>query len=194
VNGTTRLQPVVLQIGQAAGVLAALAVTNKLNISKVPVRCVQNAILNANGYIMPYLDLPLSDKYFKALQRIGSTGILRGQGKSVGWSNETWFNTDSLVLVNELRTGLKEYCGLNIDYTNGHMSIEQTEALINDLATRFKLKKYTSEEFKLKWNGLGLTDFSENRKINRKEFAVLLDALIDPFNLKQVSINGKYTN
>lgn len=194
VNGTTRLQPVVLQIGQAAGVLAALAATNKMNISKVSVRSVQNAILNANGYIMPYLDLPLSDKHFKAIQRIGSTGILLGEGRSVGWSNETWFNTDSLVLVNDLRTGLQEYCGMNIDYTNRHMSIEQTEALINDLATKFKLNKYTVQQFKLKWSKLGLTDFSEKRKINRKEFAVLLDALIDPFNLKQVSINGKYSN
>lgn len=194
VNGTTRLQPVVLQIGQASGALAALASIKNIKISEVPVRSVQNAILNANGYLMPYLDLPLSDKHFKAIQRIGSTGILRGEGKSVGWSNQTWFNTDSLVLVKELRTGLKEYCDMNIDYTNEGLSIEQTEHLINDLATKFKLKKYTTEQFKLKWSILGLTDFNEKRKINRKEFAVVLDSLIDPFNLKPVSVKGEFTN
>lgn len=47
INGTTRLQPVVLQIGQAAGALAALAVKNNQKIDEVSVRDVQNAILDA---------------------------------------------------------------------------------------------------------------------------------------------------
>ena len=38
VNGATRLQPVVLQIGQAAGALAALAVSEGVKICDVPVR------------------------------------------------------------------------------------------------------------------------------------------------------------
>ncbi len=192
INGTTRLQPVVLQIGQASGALAALAVSEKKKVSEVPVRDVQNVILNANGYLMPYLDLPLSDKHFKALQRIGSTGILRGVVKSVDWSNQTWFNADSLVLINELKTGLYEFCGMNIGYSNDILSIEQTVALINDLAIQFNLHKYTADQFKVKWNELGLNDFSEKKKITRKEFAAMLDALIDPFNLKPVSIKGEF--
>ena len=46
INGTTRLQPMVMQIGQAAGALAALAVKEGKNIREVSVREVQNAILD----------------------------------------------------------------------------------------------------------------------------------------------------
>ncbi len=46
VNGTTRLQPVVMQIGQtAAGTLAALSIEQDKKIAEVSVRDVQNKIL-----------------------------------------------------------------------------------------------------------------------------------------------------
>ena len=59
INGTTRLQPMVMQIGQAAGALAALAVKENKSISEVSVREVQNAILDAKGYLLPYLDVAI---------------------------------------------------------------------------------------------------------------------------------------
>ncbi len=58
VNGSTRLQPVVLQIGQATGALAALAAAAGVDPSEVAVRRVQEAVLDAGGYLLPYLDLP----------------------------------------------------------------------------------------------------------------------------------------
>ena len=81
INGTTRLQPMVMQIGQAAGALAALAVKENKSISEVSVREVQNAILDAKGYLLPYLDVAIDHPMFKSLQRVGSTGILKGIGK-----------------------------------------------------------------------------------------------------------------
>lgn len=103
INGTTRLQPMVMQIGQAAGALAALAVKEGKNIREVSVREVQNAILDGKGYLLPYLDVELDHPMFKSLQRIGSTGILKGIGKSVDWSNQMWFRADTLLLANELK-------------------------------------------------------------------------------------------
>ncbi|MFA6859079.1 MAG: FAD-dependent oxidoreductase [Bacteroidales bacterium] len=76
VNGSTRLQPVVLELGQAAGALAALAVKSHKDVSEVPVRAVQNEILEAGAYLLPYLDRTNTDPHFKAMQRIGATGIL----------------------------------------------------------------------------------------------------------------------
>ena len=35
--------------------------------------------------------------FFKVYQRIGSTGILRGTGINVGWSNQSWFYPENLV-------------------------------------------------------------------------------------------------
>lgn len=113
INGTTRLQPMVMQIGQAAGALAALAVKEGKNIREVSVREVQNAILDGKGYLLPYLDVELDHPMFKSLQRIGSTGILKGIGKSVDWSNQMWFRADTLLLANELK-GLGDVILLSI--------------------------------------------------------------------------------
>ena len=52
VNGSTRLQPVVLQIGQATGALAALAAAAGGDPSEVAVRRVQEAVLDAGGYLL----------------------------------------------------------------------------------------------------------------------------------------------
>lgn len=111
INGTTRLQPMVMQIGQAAGALAALAVKEGKNIREVSVREVQNAILDGKGYLLPYLDVELDHPMFKSLQRIGSTGILKGIGKSVDWSNQMWFRADTLLKVatNLIDYSFKEY-------------------------------------------------------------------------------------
>lgn len=91
INGGTRLQPVCLQLGQAAGAIAGLAARHGMRPSEVSIREIQQSILDAGGYIMPYLDLPKGHEHFQALQRVGATGIMHGEGRSVGWSNETWF-------------------------------------------------------------------------------------------------------
>ena len=98
-NGSTRLQPVVMQIGQAAGVLAALAVEKGEKVRDVPVREVQDVLLASGAYIMPYLDLKPGDENFEAIQRIGATGLIRGVGRNVDWSNQTWFAPDDPSII-----------------------------------------------------------------------------------------------
>ena len=70
INGATRLQPVVMQLGQAAGAIAALSKTSGKSVRKVNIRKVQKTLLDAGCYIMPYLDLPRDHRHFKALQKI----------------------------------------------------------------------------------------------------------------------------
>ena len=89
-NGGTRLQPVILGIGQAAGALAALSVQRGVHPRQVPVRDVQEVLLDHGCYLLPFLDLKPSDPGFRQLQTAGIEGITRGTGRSVGWSNETW--------------------------------------------------------------------------------------------------------
>ena len=91
-NGGTRLQPVVMGLGQAAGALAALAVKAGLHPSEIPVRDVQELLLDHGCYLLPFLDLKPGEPGFRKLQEDGISGLVRGQGRSVGWSNETWVN------------------------------------------------------------------------------------------------------
>jgi hypothetical protein len=70
VNGASRLQPVVMEIGQAAGVLAGLAVQNKVSPEKVSIRKVQNTLVNQKAYLMPYIDVSPEHPYFRAIQKL----------------------------------------------------------------------------------------------------------------------------
>lgn len=89
-NGGTRLQPVITGIGQAAGALAAISVRTGRRPREVPAREVQEVLLDHGCYLLPFLDLAPSDPGFRELQTAGIEGRVRGTGRSVGWSNETW--------------------------------------------------------------------------------------------------------
>ena len=89
-NGAVRLQPVIMGLGQAAGALAALAVRDGKHPSEVPCREVQALLLDHGCYLLPFLDLKPDDAGFRDLQEKGIRGEVRGKGRTVGWSNETW--------------------------------------------------------------------------------------------------------
>ena len=95
-NGATRLQPVVMGLGQAAGAMAAIAVKTKRHTSEIPAPEVQKVLLDHGCYLLPFLDLKPSDPGFRELQEKGIKGEVKGTGRSIDWSNETWVNPPSL--------------------------------------------------------------------------------------------------
>lgn len=97
VNGTTRLQPVVLLTGQAAGVMASLAVKERKAPDQVSVRKVQQMLLDQKVMIQPFLDVPPSHPQFQAIHRVGATGLLKGKGIPFQWANQTWFYPDTTI-------------------------------------------------------------------------------------------------
>ena len=192
-NGSTRLQPVVMQIGQAAGTLAALSAKQNKDVAMVPVRDVQTALLNSGGYLLPYLDVAKSDVHFKALQRVGATGILKGLSKNVGWSNETWFNADSIVMVSGLRKGLAEFePSFQLNTDENVLTLKEAIETIGKLATFYNKPTISVENVQSDWNKLYLLQFDLQRNITRKEFSVLLDHYINPFALHPVNIKGEF--
>ena len=190
VNGTTRLQPCVMQIGQAAGLLAALSIKNKVDPKNISVRQVQQALLEANGYIMPYKDVTQKDRYFKAIQKIGATGLLRGVGVPTGWANATYFNPNDKVKLNEFSIAW------NKKFTS-QTRIADKEVTVGDaLLFAATLSKDKGEKmnnaFELKWKSIGLQNFNLQRPILRYELAAILDQY-NVFNIFDVDIYGNYT-
>lgn len=60
-NGATRLQPLILNVGQAAGAAAALAVSSGVSPAELPVRALQECLINderAPSAVAPLWDLP----------------------------------------------------------------------------------------------------------------------------------------
>jgi hypothetical protein len=197
VNGTTRLQPVCILIGQASGALAALSVKQNLTPSSVKVRQVQKALLNANVYLMPYSDIEHTDPAFKALQRIGATGILKGEGKNIGWKNHTHIYPDSLLTVSALKMGLK-------GWTNpGALKFKKETVSYEELLSVIKVIKKEAGEYKnsslkkLRKQGNSVLKSSQlneltcDATLSRKQAAVVLDALLNPFEMRDVNHFGE---
>ena len=195
VNGTTRLQPVVLQIGTAAGTLAAIATRENISPSKVSVRQVQKAILDAGGYLLPYLDVPKTNKYFKTYQRIGATGILKGEGRNVGWTNQTWLRTDTLLLSTELDQLKEIYPNMTYQLPTDTVALTINDAInmIENIAMTHDIK---AENIKVLVNHI-LKDnkaivYNNSKNITRGGFAILVDKILNPFEYQDVSLQGKF--
>lgn len=181
INGATRLQPVVMQLGQASGALAALAVKDGCKIREVGVRDVQSVLLEAGCYLMPYLDLPADHPHFKALQRMGATGILRGEGRNVGWENQTWFRAEDPLLAQEIYAA--GFC--NGDFGHGFVSVGRLLDAVRGLGGEIP------SDCMEWWKGLGLEDYDLSRNATRLEAAVVIDAVFKPFEMCDVDYEGR---
>jgi hypothetical protein len=189
VNGTTRLQPCVMQIGQAAGLLAAQSVKDNIAPKNVSIRKLQNILLDANGYIMPYVDIKQSSPYFKAVQRIGATGLLKGVGVPNGWANTTYFYPDKLVSFSDFVSTWKMKFDYQANFIEHDMTIEDAANFAAILCG--KNINEILPTFKTHWNNLSLTDFDLKRSIKRIELAAILNEF-DLFNQFNVDVFGFY--
>ena len=201
VNGTTRLQAIALLIGQAAGTLAALSVQQNLDAQAIPVRKVQLGLLNSNAYIMPYYDVPLSHSHFVAAQKIGATGILKGEGVPFSWANRTLFHPDSLVNRLALIKDLADFYMLP-STNKTHLTLLEAIDIIIEIAKKnnlqqkqstwnFNNKKMLSDQIQNEWKQWELGSFKTDMALTRIQFAQLFDATINPFELQQIDHNGK---
>ena len=163
VNGATRLQPVVMGLGQAAGAMAALSAAAG---REVTVRELQEELLDASCYLMPYQELEPGDKGFASVQRVGLTGILRGRGESIGWQNRTLFRPDDPLLLRDLY--LEEYYGR--EYVDS-----------DRVVTLFELCRLLGVE----------SPEAFDRPLTRIDAAILIDTLADPFHSRNIDWTGK---
>ncbi len=198
-NGTTRLQPVVLLTGQAAGVLAAKAVNkNGLHIQSINIREVQKDLLTAKCYLQPFVDITPKDPAWESVQIVGSMGMIKGIGKSVGWANKTFFYPDSLMEYNQLINAIKEIFSKTDFAKINHTRYINLDNILNIYQTinREKYAKNTIGE-KLKNMQKNLLPFHLPKKDNqasltRKETAIYLSYLFNLFDDFRVNLQGEY--
>ncbi|MDA8658294.1 FAD-dependent oxidoreductase [Flavobacteriaceae bacterium] len=189
VNGTTRLQPVALQLGQAAGITAALAHQNQIPPRAVSVRSVQRALLSQGGYLFPYLDVPKEHPHFKAYQKIGASGILRGTGKNVGWENQTWLYTDLPLRSEEVFfEGWDEF--FVSDFPK-NPTVSVVLSWLKQGVKETQIPEWLSSIKKVQEH-FGFSSFDPDVRMTRGQFAVLIDALWDPFS-QEVDLYGRFT-
>ncbi len=206
INGTTRLQPVVLLTGQAAGALAAYCVQKNIQPRKANVREVQQLLLKAKCYLMPYVDVPPDDMYWEAIQKAGATGILKGTGISEGWANKMYFYPDSLIMYETFKSAVNNFMPcLPVTDTAIIRPVQVKEAwdMLVILLHKIRIKKgiphpwppiigneqvkVWTEKFKEEYPG-------DNKPITRKQLAVFINALAqNPFD-EVINWNGEISN
>lgn len=77
-NGATRLQPITMLTGQAAGALAAISVAKNINPSTSVTLDVQKVLVESSSPISLFLDVPKTSYFFKSTNLIYARGIISG--------------------------------------------------------------------------------------------------------------------
>ena len=196
VNGTTRLQPVVVQIGQAAGAAAAMSVAQGIQPRELDVRDLQTELMNAGVWLMPYMDTDPESIFFRPIQHVGLSGIMRGEGIPVAWANETRFYPDSTVSAEQLSTILSRLDPAYAYSGSGNVSrLDALEAMIPMLGESDNSQESGADAF-TDTNSPAVGYFSDNgwldewitsdefvpqRPITRGELALIIDRAFDPF-------------
>jgi len=174
INGSTRLQPVVLLTGQAAGKLAAAAVKEGKQPREVSIREVQSALLKEKAYIMPLFDIQPTDPDFEIIQKISATGILKTTGEPSGWANKTWFYPDSTVTIAEFTNGLNSY--------NPKIEVVNSTDLLTEKAAAAYIQQLTPQKTE--------TEYKDS-PITKRELARMLHNTLNPF-AKEINFDGHY--
>lgn len=188
VAGASRLQPVVLGIGQAAGALAATAVLSNTEPREIEIRAVQNALLENNAYLMPFIDVKPTDPSFKTIQKIGATGILKGTGISYKWANQTWFYPELPINEWELINGLKSFYESFAEMhpsgnmVNAHFAAKTISAIAKKETSAEQLLSYLKQH---EFNGV-----NEQTNLSRRMLAHLIEHYLNPFE-QRVDFTGK---
>ena len=190
------LQPQSMLAGQAAGASAAFCAFFKTTSKNLNIRITQGEMLAYDARIIPYADIDFNDRHALALQHTGLSGILKARSRSGGDKEEFVFDTSGTISSEELRLPMKEFYSRSqlwfADHKKDSLTIEDAISLLMFTATRGdELKREIESGWKnsLKFS----TAYDPKRPITRREFAVLTDRYLQPFN-NRIDFSGNLLN
>lgn len=107
----------------------------------------QQVLLQAKCYLLPYVDVKPGDQYWEVIQKAGVTGILKGTGKADGWANKTYFFPDSTVAYNQFVDAINDLipCLPVTDTIIGRpVQVKEAWDMLITLLHAIRLKKYST--------------------------------------------------
>jgi len=190
--------PMQMAVGQGVGTMAAFCAFFKTTQKDFKVRLIQGELLDFKGYILPFEDVNPTDRYFRAIQQIGATGLLKGARKVKNNEDQFLFMPDSVVNTAEIKPVLTEiysraFLWFNKVKPGEHFTVGNTLAFICEITlTEPKLFQITiQKQWKTKYKFS--SDFDMNHPITRREFAILANQFLNPF-ARAVDLNGRIVN
>jgi FAD dependent oxidoreductase len=143
-NGATRLQPLVLGIGQAAGMAAALCIEQSCQPRHLPVRDLQNALIGdpiAPAAVIPLLNLPPHHSQWHHWQNYYLDHLEIYPHQGIAPLTPEILPTIAPAFTGIFRrTALQEYC-LDITHSNGKSGswkLVTVSAIVNDQLAQYQ--------------------------------------------------------
>jgi hypothetical protein len=187
--------PMQIAVGQGAGTMAAFCAFFKTTTGNLKVRLIQGELLDFKGYLLPFEDIKPTDHYFRAIQQIAATGLLKGATTSNG---QFLFMPDSAVNTEEVKPIFTEiYSRAFIWFNNtkpgksftvGNLLSFISEITLTDPeAFRTTMQKQWQSKYKF------TSAFNLDHPITRREFAILANQFLNPF-ARTVDLSGRMIN
>lgn len=189
--------PTQLAAGQGAGVIAAYCAFFKTTTAKLKVRIIQGELLDFKGYLLPLADIN-ADPYWRAIQQVCATGLLKGKSKMINNQEQFTFMPDSAVTTAEVKPVLLEI------YTRGFLwfgkekpgkgfTVGNLLSFISELTLTDpdNLEKSIAKNWKAQYKFK--SEFDLDRPITRREFAILANQYLNPFG-RAVDLDGRMVN
>ena len=189
VNGATRVTTCVMLTGQAAGVLAWYCAHYNVEPRNANIRDIQEVLFDSRSYLLPFIDVTTEDPNFKAIQRIGVTGIIKGAGVPYNGANQTWFYPERPISQYELVQGLRPYYPVldSYDFASGEtLTVDALLKIFGLTGNEVSLSQVREDWHRFKF----AIPFSSTLKLNRRIVAVLVDYYLHPFD-RPVDFFGK---
>ncbi|SDR84592.1 FAD dependent oxidoreductase [Mucilaginibacter mallensis] len=188
-----------LNLGQAAGVIAAYCAFYKTTTANLNVRLIQGELLDFKSCLLPFDDIGV-DPYWRAIQQICATGMLKGvtEEREHHYVYTVLFMPDSIVTTAEIKPVLLEtytraFLWFNANKLDKQFTVGNLLSFISELTLTEpdNVRKSMSRD----WNSLYhfTSKFDMNRPITRREFAILANKFLNPF-ARTVDLNGRLVN
>ncbi|MBC7653780.1 MAG: FAD-dependent oxidoreductase [Oligoflexus sp.] len=176
-------------MGQSVGALAAFGPFFNTTPSKANIRLTQGEMFTYKSFLYPVRDVAVTDSAWYPIQKIIASGILKFD------FNTGFFNIEDSVKISDFKDVMSTLYSRSkiwfIENEASEMTIKNTISLFSFITGRdpISIKQEIEKDWKEKFGFL--SSYSENEIINKKEFAVLMDKYISPFNIN-VDFNGYY--
>ena len=180
-----------LEIGQAAGATAAYAAFFKTKTSLSNLKRIQGELLSYKLSLMPFEDIKIADSNWLAIQKVGITGILKADIKN----GKVFFSPEKEVTYDEIKQPIKDfYYKAQIwfdDHQNSPINLENTISMVCYVGNKAVDATKTEIEKKWKKNYRFSSKYDLKKVLTRREFSVIINEYLKPFDDVNVDRTGR---
>ncbi|MFC1222588.1 hypothetical protein ACFE6N_02200 [Pedobacter sp. BG31] len=179
------------EIGRAAGATAAYAAFFSTKTSLSNLKSIQGELLAYKHALMPFEDIKPVDSNWLAIQKVGVTGIIKAEIKQ----KKAYFNPEEQVTYDEIKQPIKDYYYKAQIWFDDHqhipINLENTISLVCYVgnksveATKAELQKRWNKNYKFS------SKYDLKKVLTRREFAVIINEYLKPFDVVNIDKTGR---